>query len=198
MSRQKGFTLIEIIIVITIIGLLAVALLAALDPVEQFNKGRDTSAREIVRTLAGAYERYRSTLGVNPAGTPNASSSLTVDTVSATFISALVNSGELKSNFAATVGTTTLSKIGIVRGADNPDGSQGTVYFCHKPTSKAYKMQGGQYYLLSGGGATNAVLSTGQQVSTTPGIGNPVGLDCQAVSATGPTNREYCVYCLPL
>ncbi|PJE63249.1 Tfp structural protein, partial [Candidatus Roizmanbacteria bacterium CG10_big_fil_rev_8_21_14_0_10_39_6] len=44
-KQKKGFTLIELLIVIALLGTLAVALLAAIDPFEQFKKGTDTARR---------------------------------------------------------------------------------------------------------------------------------------------------------
>ena len=56
----KGFTLIELLIVIALLGALAVALLAALDPLEQINKGTDTGVRNTVAEISGSLVRYAS------------------------------------------------------------------------------------------------------------------------------------------
>jgi len=56
----KGFTLIELLIVIALLGALAVALLAALDPLEQIKKGNDTGVRNTVAEIHGAMVRYSS------------------------------------------------------------------------------------------------------------------------------------------
>ena len=39
-NLRKGFTMIELLVVIAVIGILAVALLATLNPLEQIRKGR--------------------------------------------------------------------------------------------------------------------------------------------------------------
>ncbi len=56
--RSGGFTMIELLIVISILGILAVMVLAAINPVEQINRGRDTATRSDAEQLLGAIERY--------------------------------------------------------------------------------------------------------------------------------------------
>lgn len=55
---QKGFTLIELLIVIAVLGVLAVAVLSAINPIEQINRGRDTGARSDAEQLISAVDRY--------------------------------------------------------------------------------------------------------------------------------------------
>jgi prepilin-type N-terminal cleavage/methylation domain-containing protein len=63
---RKGFTMIELLVVIAVIGILAVALLATLNPLEQIRKGRDTRTRTDVSQLVSAAERYNASLGYFP------------------------------------------------------------------------------------------------------------------------------------
>lgn len=58
LSRAKGFTLIELLIVIAVLGVLAVAVLSAINPIEQINRGRDTGARSDAEQLISAVDRY--------------------------------------------------------------------------------------------------------------------------------------------
>jgi len=60
---RKGFTLIELLIVIAILGILAVAVLSAINPVEQMKKARDAGRKSDAAELLNAHERYFTTFG---------------------------------------------------------------------------------------------------------------------------------------
>jgi len=57
-SKVAGFTMIELLIVITILGILAVAVLSALNPLEQINRGRDTASQSDAEQFINAVERF--------------------------------------------------------------------------------------------------------------------------------------------
>lgn len=65
-ASQKGFTMIELLIVIAILGILAVAVLAAINPIEQINRGRDTGTRSDAEQLLGAIDRFNAFSGHLP------------------------------------------------------------------------------------------------------------------------------------
>lgn len=50
--------MIELLIVIAVLGILAVAVLAAINPIEQINRGRDTGSRSDAEQLLSAIDRY--------------------------------------------------------------------------------------------------------------------------------------------
>lgn len=53
-----GFTLVELLIVIALIGILSVAVLATIDPIEQANKAKDSAVQNDAAEVLNAYERY--------------------------------------------------------------------------------------------------------------------------------------------
>lgn len=66
MFRKLGFTMIELLIVIAVLGILAVAVLASINPIEQINRGRDTGSRSDAEQLISAIDRFYAAKGFYP------------------------------------------------------------------------------------------------------------------------------------
>ncbi len=64
--QKFGFTMIELLIVIAVLGILAVAVLASINPIEQINRGRDTGSRSDSEQLISAIDRYYAAKGYYP------------------------------------------------------------------------------------------------------------------------------------
>ena len=62
----KGFTLIELLVVIGILGVLAAVVLTAIDPLEQFARGRDSGRLSTVDQLGHAAQAYYTQNGIYP------------------------------------------------------------------------------------------------------------------------------------
>ena len=58
LNNKKGFTLVEILVVIVILGILAVLTLTTLSPSFFFGKGRDTRRQSDLQSVRGALEQY--------------------------------------------------------------------------------------------------------------------------------------------
>lgn len=56
--RQKGFTLLELIVAIAVLAVLAALVLAALNPFSQFQKGRDARRKADLSQIQKALEQY--------------------------------------------------------------------------------------------------------------------------------------------
>jgi len=94
---QKGFTLIELLIVIGILGVLAAALLVALNPLEQFARGRDAGRLSSVEQLGKAMQSFYTAQGHYPvAGT---------DYTAPTWQTALTGTKDLSTKVVAPTGT---------------------------------------------------------------------------------------------
>lgn len=128
--KTKGFTLMELLIVIGVLGILAAGLLAAIDPFEQLKKARDSNYRSGAIELLQSVQRYYANHGYFPwraSGTACATGNAailapTTDTASldadvvkvganqdAAFgdcVTDLIADGELKSTFSQGLNTT--------------------------------------------------------------------------------------------
>ncbi len=63
----SGFTLIELLIVIAIMGILAAAVLIAINPVKRQNTARDANVQSDIASIGSAAQAYYSQLGYYPA-----------------------------------------------------------------------------------------------------------------------------------
>lgn len=149
-NLKKGFTLIELLIVIALLGALAVGLLAALDPFEQLKKGTDTGVRNTVSEVQGAVIRFYGIKNYMPwcsdADTcTDPTGTLLNSAGGASIISAIVLTGELKTDFSELAGEGTLKKISISGSNDNA-----TVVVCYKPTAKSFASDANTKYDVNG------------------------------------------------
>lgn len=136
---KKGFTLIELLVVVALIGILAVALLSAINPLEQMKKARDAGRKSDAAELLNAYERYYSTFGCYSWDTGCTGTTLG-GTVNPTFgaggnSQALIDQGEMKAQFANR-GTVTGQELWVT------EATGGAVSICFEPESLSAR-QGG-------------------------------------------------------
>lgn len=133
--KKSGFTLIELLIVIAILGILALGLIAAIDPFEQLKKGRDTGLKNTTSEFYNANLRYNANKGQFPWHTveddvefelPEGSTLADLET----YVTELQDAGELKANFLDLLGTNA-SKV-LVRSAGVTD-----IAVCFMPESKS-------------------------------------------------------------
>ena len=56
--KHQGFTLVEIMIVVSLIVIIAIALLGGINPLQQFFRGYDTVRKSDLAKLKSAFENY--------------------------------------------------------------------------------------------------------------------------------------------
>lgn len=134
--KQAGFTLVELLVVIAIIGILAAAVLIAVNPLEQIRKTQDQSLLTTATTYLGAVQSYAATKGnlpwpspcTTPASTPLSNATGTCIT------NAMVATGDLKQGSANQASV--LSKLYL---SESSYGNVVTPVICFQPQSSNMK-----------------------------------------------------------
>ncbi len=151
--------MIELLVVISVIGVLAVAVLSSINPIEQINKGRDTRTRSDAAQLINAVDRYFAIQEQYPWNVPNDGTNTSGDgytpgsgetqytsqfifdgtTDDWDWIDELVSTAEVKEGF-----------VNRLKDYDDEDDhmvmfkegtSNATMYACFLPTSQAFKRE---------------------------------------------------------
>jgi prepilin-type N-terminal cleavage/methylation domain-containing protein len=155
-TTAKGFTLIELLIVIAVLGILAVAVLSAINPIEQINRSHDTGSRSDAEQLLGAIDRFYATAGyypwfiTPPPSTAGANAtawavadSTWVDTA-ASPVSVLTKlssggTGEIKASFVTRIEDPTSNALWKYNKGDQGD----STYVCFSPKSSSFQESAG-------------------------------------------------------
>lgn len=152
---KKGFTLIELLIVIAILSILAVGLIATLDPLEQVNRATDTARKATATDLIHAADRFYASNQISVACDQS-----TGDTTCAAFTGGLNTSTTVKLSTLGGANTNSLNNYLFEKGetksptsfSANPQAKNidvglktvtpttgTTLIVCYKPVSKAQK-----------------------------------------------------------
>jgi prepilin-type N-terminal cleavage/methylation domain-containing protein len=141
MRKIKGFTMIELLIVIAVLGILAVAVLAAINPIEQINRSKDTGTRSDCEQLLSGIDRFYASKGYYPwqnapdDGRADALNSLTnVKTLNGVLNNLVTATGELKEAFKTKITANDYNTIYLYNRGKQGD----STYACFIPKSKAF------------------------------------------------------------
>ena len=110
--QMKGFTLVELLIVIALIAILSVAVLATINPIEQSNKARDAKFKNDAAEVMNSYERFYASQNKYPWNMDNdASGSIDNDEVAAGTNSIAFFSRDWRFGILDALGNTTNSQL---------------------------------------------------------------------------------------
>jgi len=155
LKNNLGFTLVELLIVIGLLGAIALIVISAINPIEQSNRARDTRYKADAGQLISAIDRYYVTLSEYPWETTTPGTYLSADTAfdfitatdtnvglclagNCTNAGLLLTSNELKSEFlnrAFAKSTAATDHILVGKAL----GSSSSVYACFVPLSKSIR-----------------------------------------------------------
>lgn len=181
LREQAGFTMIELLIVIAILGILAVAVLSAINPVEQINRGRDTGSQSDAEQLLSAIDRFNAFQGFYPwqdgaddqdydvaftewsafdalannGGTCNVS-----ELLSAGDDADCTGSNELKVSFFTRIFDTNYNSLFIYHGTNASD----STYICFVPRSDAFKVDANKRCGVSYAGLPDDLQAIGSTI----------------------------------
>lgn len=146
MFRKLGFTMIELLIVIAVLGILAVAVLAAINPIEQINRGRDTGSRSDAEQLISAIDRFYASQGYYPWQTGatdltgvellTTDAQAVEDSAGEAMLNKLSEGGtaEIKTSYVTRISNATYNTLKVYN-----RGTQGdSTYVCFTPKSGAF------------------------------------------------------------
>lgn len=149
-----GFTMIELLVVISVIGVLAVAVLSSINPIEQINKGRDTRTRSDAAQLINAVDRYFSIHEQYPWNTQTDTFTPSIVDYEDAFefdetgaiqgaetdwnwLDILTTTAEVKSGFSNRLKVDDQADYLMVKA----DGANSTMYACFMPSSNAFDQE---------------------------------------------------------
>lgn len=192
--RSGGFTMIELLIVIAILGILAVLVLSAINPLEQINRGRDTAKRSDAEQLLSAVERYNAFQTTYPWRTDGSDTTeiSTIDQVTdaypiddsgcammdklaqgSTGAVTCVGTEELKASYLDRITNFAEARGLYIVNEDSDDTAMNT-YVCFSPESNAFEQEATQ---RCAGGAPSDLTGSWASICNTGGTGNAAGED---------------------
>lgn len=195
---SKGFTLVELLIVIALLGVIATIVIAAINPIEQANRANDAGLKADGSQMVSAIQRYYVShssypwMDVDPVTYPSAETSFPFTSAETNLVGlcgtactgvsgttgVLITSDELQTTFLSRkfiTAPTGDQRLFVGKG----QGASSAVYVCWVPRSKASRQ---------------AVITNNQVVDVNAGFGAGSGLPTySSTNCTTPTAENWAV-----
>lgn len=153
-TAHGGFTLIELIIVIGILGILTIGLLLTIDPLEHLARSRDANRRSLTVEYYNALQRYYSTNSQFPWGAEG----IALPAEDSGLLNTLISAGELSQKYLSKVGVFPYTGITITT---QSIAGGGKIWVCFDPESKSISREAGVKYSAPGSGTCDpATIAT--------------------------------------
>jgi len=145
LSAQRGFTLLEILLVVAAIAILAGIVIVAINPGRQLGETRNAQRKVDVRTIVSAIQQYQLRTGALPANIPAGSScgedeSQEICTTDASSCSGLIDLSVLTDNQAYLTAMPT-DPSGSITGSGNGTGYMAYITSSNRVTVCAYQAE---------------------------------------------------------
>lgn len=187
---NRGFTMIELLIVIAVLGILAIAVLATINPIEQINRGRDTGSRGDAEQLLSAIDRYNATQGLWPwqidtdaeAGVVWGPATEVVDDDSCLLLDKLAQGGdscasgadEVKAAFTTRLNASNYNELYMEFTGSSGD----SLYICFSPQSGAFETEATRRCDVEGVPADYPATACGSCDALAGALGDSVNCIC--------------------
>lgn len=196
-----GFTLVELLIVIALLGAIALIVIAAINPIEQANRARDTRLKSDSGQIISAIDRYFASQGKMPwASTTDVAPSLAAVDAGTPAIGICDNDTDATNNAGSTSDITCTQSGNLIRNDELKSEFRNRDFV--KPTTIAAN----RLFMLKGSGASSSVYAcfiplSNSERSKTGSLRNLVIDSGSNAPQTGCTTTNWttspCYICIP-
>jgi len=144
----KGFTLVELLVVIAVVGILSGTVITLINPANYLKKGRDTQRKSDLSVIQSAFEIYKADLGIYPPQPlPSCGNPLTAGSPPSTYMRRFPcdprNTGQHVYRYVPSAGNTAYSLIACLENTSDlqKDPTNNSAYCTGGTTNWSYTVQ---------------------------------------------------------